>query len=288
MFGFLNVYKPKGKTSHDIVAILRKITKIKQIGHTGTLDPFAEGVLPLCIGKATRLIEYLSDDKAYIGTIQLGSSTSTYDIEGDIVNRSEKNVSLSDIEKILKNFKGEIEQLPPIYSAIKVNGKKLYEYARAGETVEIKPRKINISKLEILNFSPETRQLELIIECSKGTYIRTIANDIGEALGTYGHLIKLVRIKAGDFLIDSAVDVNELKTKDDVIKKMLSPMSMLHYDKYELSAEEYKKVLNGANIENSKNINSKIILLTKEDKLIATGELQNRGIIKCLKVFAEV
>ena len=123
MFGFLNVYKPKGKTSHDVVAILRRVTKIKQIGHTGTLDPFAEGVLPVCIGKATRLIEYLKDDKAYIGTVQLGKSTTTYDIEGEGVNESDKVVTYEEIEKALDNFRGDIEQLPPVYSAIKVNGK---------------------------------------------------------------------------------------------------------------------------------------------------------------------
>ena len=147
MFGFLNVYKPQGKTSHDVVAILRRITKIKQIGHTGTLDPFAEGVLPICIGKATRLIEYLEDDKEYIGTIQLGQSTTTYDTEGEIVKNSLKKVSLKEIEEKLINFRGEILQTPPIYSAIKIKGKKLYEYARKGESVEITPRKVNITML---------------------------------------------------------------------------------------------------------------------------------------------
>ena len=125
MFGFLNVYKPKGKTSHDIVSVIRKITGVKQIGHTGTLDPFAEGVLPICIGKATRLIEYLKDDKAYIGTVQLGMSTTTYDIEGEKVNVSDKVVIIDEIEDALKSFRGDIEQFPPIYSAIKVKGKKL-------------------------------------------------------------------------------------------------------------------------------------------------------------------
>ena len=123
MFGFINIYKPKGKTSHDVVAILRRITKIKQIGHTGTLDPFAEGVLPICIGKATRLIEYLDDDKAYIGTVQLGKSTSTYDTEGEIVKTSDKKISKEEIEIALQQFRGKFQQLPPIYSAIKVNGK---------------------------------------------------------------------------------------------------------------------------------------------------------------------
>ena len=129
MFGFLNVYKPRGLTSHDVVARLRRITKIKQIGHTGTLDPFAEGVLPVCIGKATRLIEYLADDKAYEGTIQFGFSTNTYDLEGEVVKTSQTKVTKEDVEVALSDFRGEIEQIPPVFSAIKVNGKKLYEYA---------------------------------------------------------------------------------------------------------------------------------------------------------------
>ena len=218
MFGFLNVYKPKGKTSHDVVAVLRRVTKIKQIGHTGTLDPFAEGVLPVCIGKATRLIEYLKDDKAYVGTVQFGKSTTTYDIEGEGVKESDKTVTYEEIEKALGNFRGDIEQLPPIYSAIKVGGKKLYEYARQGEEVKIEPRMVNIKELKILNFDENSRQLELYIACSKGTYIRSIANDLGEMLGTYGHLIKLVRVKAGDFMINESAKLEELGTKEQVEK----------------------------------------------------------------------
>ena len=221
MFGFLNVYKPKGKTSHDVVAILRRVTKIKQIGHTGTLDPFAEGVLPICIGNATRLIEYLEDDKAYIGTIQLGSSTTTYDIEGEEVKFSEKKVSLNDVKTSLESFRGEIEQLPPIYSAIKVDGKKLYEYARNGEEIEIKSRKVSIYKLEVRNFDYEKQTIELYIECSKGTYIRSIANDLGEKLGTYGHLIKLVRVQAGDFGVNKSIRLEDLETKEHVTGKYL-------------------------------------------------------------------
>ena len=158
MFGFLNVYKPKGMTSHDVVSVLRRVSKIKQIGHTGTLDPFAEGVLPICIGKATRLIEYLNDEKAYIGTIQFGKSTTTYDIEGEGVNFSDKKITLPQIEENLDYFRGEIEQTPPLYSAIKIKGKKLYEYARKGEKIEIPKRKVFIEKLEVLNFDEENQQ----------------------------------------------------------------------------------------------------------------------------------
>lgn len=283
MFGFLNIYKPKGKTSHDVVAILRRVTKIKQIGHTGTLDPFAEGVLPVCIGKATRLIEYLADDKAYIGTVQLGKSTTTYDIEGDAVKVSDKEVSIEEIEKALQSFRGEVEQFPPIYSAIKVNGKKLYEYARKGEEVEIKPRKVTIKNLKILNYDSKNRVLELYIECSKGTYIRSIANDLGEALGVYGHLTKLVRVKAGEFEIKDCIRLEDLETKEDAEKVLINPLEKLHYPKYELGEEEKNKVLNGMEIFSPQDYEG-IVILVYSNNILAIGEAFGRR-IKCVKVF---
>ena len=249
MFGFLNIYKPKGKTSHDVVAILRRTTGVKQIGHTGTLDPFAEGVLPICIGKATRLIEYLNDDKAYIGTVQLGSSTTTYDTEGGAVNISDKTPYLEEVEDCLKTFRGEIEQIPPIYSAIKVKGKKLYEYARSGQDVDIEPRKVNIFKLEILNYDLKNKQLELEIECSKGTYIRSIANDLGKKLGCYGHLIKLVRTRAGKFNIENSVKLDTLASIADVERNLIYPLNYLDYQKYEINDNEKKLISNGIKIQ---------------------------------------
>lgn len=282
MFGFLNVYKPVGKTSHDVVAILRRITKIKQIGHTGTLDPFAEGVLPICIGKATRLIEYLDDEKAYIGTIQLGSATATFDSEGEVTFSSDIDISLKDIEANIECFKGDIEQTPPIYSAIKLNGKKLYEYAREGKTVEIKSRKVNISSLEILDFNPQTKRLELYIKCSKGTYIRSIANDLGEKLGVYGHLIKLVRVQAGKFLLDNSLNLDSLSTKDIVEKNILSPLDYLSFPRYELSDIELEKVSHGMAI-NTKLEDGKVVL-KKSNNIVAIGNCE-RSKIKMLKVF---
>ena len=283
MFGFLNIYKPKGKTSHDVVAMLRRVTKIKQIGHTGTLDPFAEGVLPVCIGKATRLIEYLADDKAYIGTVQLGKSTTTYDIEGDAVKVSDKDVSIEEIEEALQSFRGEIEQLPPIYSAIKVNGKKLYEYARKGEEVEIKPRKVTINELKILNYDSKNRILELYIECSKGTYIRSIANDLGEVLGVYGHLVKLIRVKAGEFNIKDCIKLEDIKTKENVERALINPLEKLHYKRYELNEDEKNKVLNGMEIAVSENVEGTVILVYSNN-ILAIGEASGLR-IKCSKVF---
>lgn len=283
MFGFINIYKPKGITSHDVISVLRRITKIKQIGHTGTLDPFAEGVLPVCIGKATRLIEFLNDDKAYIGTVQLGKSTTTYDIEGEEVNHSDKAVNIDQIKKELENFKGDIEQLPPVYSAIKVKGKKLYEYARKGEKVEIAPRRVSINKLEVLNYDPEKRALELYIDCSKGTYIRSIANDLGEKLGTYGHLSKLVRVKAGDFIIDDAVRLENLNSIDDVKKNLINPLEKLKYPMAELNEKEKNKVSHGMDI--YKNTpNEGVVILVYNNELAAVAKTDGTT-VRCLKVF---
>ena len=282
MFGFLNIYKPQGKTSHDIVAILRRITKIKQIGHTGTLDPFAEGVLPICIGKATRLIEYLNDEKAYIGTVQLGKSTTTYDIEGEAVNTSSKKISQQDIEKALPFFRGEIEQFPPIYSAIKVNGKKLYEYARKGEEVKIEPRKVNITKLELLNFNQDLQRAEILIECSKGTYIRSIANDLGEKLGCYGHLIKLVRTKAGMFNINESITLEKLQSTEDINSILIYPLTYLNYPQYELNEYEKEKISHGMKIPIKKQ--DGLIILTYNKALISVAKIES-GIAKTLKVF---
>ncbi len=282
MFGFLNVYKPGGKTSHDVVAVLRHVTKIKQIGHTGTLDPFAEGVLPVCIGKATRLIEYLNDDKAYVATVQLGKSTTTYDLEGEIVSCSDKKVGLLEIEKALEQFYGEIEQLPPIYSAIKVNGKKLYEYARKGEEVEIKPRKVTIKELNIVSFDENSQKLELYVDCSKGTYIRSIANDLGNVLGVYGHLIKLVRVKAGNFLVENSVKLEELESKEQVLTNLIYPLEYLDYPKYELSELEKAKVANGNCL--SVKCEDGLTLLTYGETLAAIAEIiDNRAVMR--KVF---
>jgi len=282
MFGFLNVYKPAGMTSHDVVARLRRVTKVKQIGHTGTLDPFAEGVLPICIGKATRLIEYLADDKAYVGTVQLGSSTTTYDTEGEEVKKSQKVVTKEEIETALENFRGEIEQLPPIYSAIKVKGKKLYEYAREGKEVKIEPRRVNISRLEIVDFDVEKQQVSLRIDSSKGTYIRSIANDLGEVLGSYGHLIKLVRVKAGEFGIESSIKLDNLDSPEAVQANLIYPLEKLHFPHYELSEKEKFIVSNGGAI--NANIENEFVTLTYQGNLCAVAS-SSHGVLKCEKVF---
>ena len=283
MFGFLNVYKPRGLTSHDVVARLRRITKIKQIGHTGTLDPFAEGVLPICIGKATRLIEYLNDDKAYEAIIQLGSSTTTYDLEGEISNKSEKKVDINDVKKALLNFIGDIEQKPPIYSAIKINGKKLYDYARSGQDIELPTRQVTIYKLELLEFNEELQQIKVLIECSKGTYIRSIANDLGETLGTFGHLTKLIRVKAGKFLLEDSIDLDNIDY-EKVTNSLIPPLQKLDFKVCEIIEEECSLVKNGMRLKKEGFVNGELIILTKSNSLISIAEFSNNELIQ-KKVF---
>lgn len=275
-FGFLNIYKPVGMTSHDVVAVLRRLTKIKQIGHTGTLDPFAEGVLPVCIGKATRLIEFLADDKEYIATVQFGASTTTYDIEGEKNFISNKKICADAID--LKPFKGEIEQFPPIYSAIKVKGKKLYEYAREGKDVEIQSRKVMIEKIELKSFDENLQQAEILIKCSKGTYIRSIAHDLGQNLSVGAHLVKLIRTQAGKFRIEDSVELDGI----DVSANLINPFEMLDLPKLDVNVEQIEKIRHGMPIENQ-GYSGNIILAY--DKNIVAIALADDDKIKVKKVF---
>ena len=289
MFGFINIYKPEKMTSFDVVAILRKITHIQQIGHSGTLDPFATGVLPVCIGKSTRLIEYLDDDKEYIATVKFGADTDTYDLEGQILKTYETKISKSQLEMVLDDFKGEIEQYPPIYSAIKVNGKKLYEYARKGQEVEIKPRKVYISKIEILEFDEQNQIAKIIIGCSKGTYIRSIAHDVGQKLNCGGYLIALERTKAGKFTIENAIKLDDIKNENDINAHLINPIDVLSGKKYILNENEKIKVMHGIalNLREQKQITEfcdSIVFLVYGGKIIAVGQINDKE-IKIKKVF---
>ena len=271
MFGFLNVHKPKGITSHDVVARLRRATKIKQIGHTGTLDPFAEGVLPVCIGKATRLIEYLNDDKAYVASVQFGKTTDTYDLEGTFLTESDKTVSEAEIVEALKIFQGEIEQIPPIYSAIKVKGKKLYEYARAGEQVEIKPRKVIIEDIHLVGFDTERQSAEIYIKCSKGTYIRTIGHDLGQNLGCGAYLTNLKRVRAGDFYINDSVKLDTLDSLENIKTNLIYPLEKLQLEQVTVNEIEFKRICNGLPIYPRNGV-SGMVSLVYNDKLVGIAE----------------
>lgn len=284
MFGFLSVYKPVGKTSHDVVAYFRKLLKIKKIGHTGTLDPFAEGVLPICIGNSTRLIEYLPDDKAYLAFVQFGKATDSYDIEGNVIFQSDKKVAKEDVEQALKKIEGDIEQLPPIYSAIKVNGKKLYEYAREGKSVEIKPRKVTIYKIELKNFDYDNQVAQVYVECSKGTYIRSIANDLGQVLGCGGYLTRLIRTKAGKFLLENSKKMEDFSSKEIVENNLIEPISMLNYETYSLNDSEKIDISNGKPLLNKSIKNAENLILVYNDCIKAIASSCN-GCIKVKKVF---
>ncbi|MBU2564090.1 tRNA pseudouridine(55) synthase TruB [Patescibacteria group bacterium] len=202
----LNIYKPQGPTSHDIVDKVRKILKIKKVGHAGTLDPFAQGILLILTEKDTKKqSKFLNLDKTYIGTLELGKISDTYDIEGKIQKIDCNIVERKKIEKILKRFIGKIKQTPPIYSAIKIKGKKAYELARKGQKPKLKKRKINIYNIELLKYKWPI--LEIKVKCSKGTYIRSLANDIGKKLKTGAYLKKLIRTEIGEFKIEDSINL---------------------------------------------------------------------------------
>lgn len=281
LFGFLNIYKPVGMTSHDVVSVLRRVTKIKQIGHTGTLDPFAEGVLPICIGKATRLIEYLQDNKEYLATVQFGAATNTFDLDGEKVFTSDKKVSRDDIKEGLKSFEGEISQLPPIFSAIKVKGKKLYEYARKGEEVEIQPRKVVIKNIELKNFDEELQQAQILLKCSKGTYIRSIANDLGKNLGCGGYLIKLIRTQAGKFRVENSVQLDGI----DVESNLINPLDILNLPKIAVDNDDLARIKNGMPIyKTCDKIGNFVSLIYNDVEICAVGIADGEK-IKLKKVF---
>lgn len=204
VFGLLNVYKPAGPTSHDLVAWVRRGTGVRKVGHGGTLDPAATGVLVLCLGPATRLSEYLQGSpKTYVARLHFGIETNTYDAQGEIVARDSRPVMRDQVEAALAGFRGRIAQVPPLYSALKRGGRKLYELARAGQTVALEPRPVTIYRLELLAWEPPFATLR--VECSPGTYIRSLAHDLGRAVGVGAHLAALERTASGRFTAAEAV-----------------------------------------------------------------------------------
>lgn len=211
--GIVNIYKEKGYTSHDVVAVLRKVVGQKKIGHTGTLDPDATGVLPVCLGRATKVCELLTDhDKTYEALLLLGKTTDTQDISGEVLEeRNPGDLTEEEVRSCIESFIGEYDQIPPMYSALKVNGKKLYELAREGKTVERKSRKVQIHGIRILEMNLPHVRME--VDCSKGTYIRTLCHDIGEKLQVGGCMEELERTKVGRFLKEDAVTLDEVRKK---------------------------------------------------------------------------
>ncbi len=252
MDGVINIYKEKGFTSHDVVAVVRKTINQKKVGHTGTLDPDAEGVLPICLGKGTKLADYImADKKGYRAEVTLGVTTTTEDSSGEVLEVKPVDFNEEKIKEAVYSFIGEYEQVPPMYSAIKVNGKKLYELAREGKEIERKSRKIKIYDIKILEFLPPNK-IVIDVICSKGTYIRTLCSDIGKKLGCGGNMSYLLRTMSGRFNIDTAIKLDELKTiveKGNIDDILITIDDVLcNYKKVKISPKATKLLHNGGKI----------------------------------------
>jgi tRNA pseudouridine55 synthase len=283
MDGIIIINKTKGCTSHDIVYKIKKMLNEK-VGHTGTLDPMAEGVLPILVGKGTLASKYLiNHDKKYIVELQLGTKTDTADGEGKIVKQQPVNkeiLTTKNIEKILQSFVGKQEQIPPIYSAIKINGKKLYEYARKGQEIELKPRKIEIYNIKLINYSVEEKQIKFEVFCGKGTYIRSLCEDIAIKFGTVGYMKSLKRIQVGDFKIEDSITIDELnniiqkneldKTKTIItLEKLFEKIPSIRLDNRKLEL-----FLNGVMLTQKQN-EGVYKIYNQKDEFIGTGTIKD-------------
>lgn len=281
MDGIIVINKHKGCTSHDIVYKVKKIFNEK-VGHTGTLDPMATGVLPLLIGKGTLCSKYLiNHDKIYKVNLQLGKKTDTADTEGNVIEEKETPDDILEkinIEKVLNTFIGKQEQIPPIYSAIKINGKKSYEYARKGERIKLEPRKIEIYNIELLNINRKKKQIEFKVSCSKGTYIRSLCEDIANRLGTVGYMLELERLVVGKFNIEKSITIKELeenKNDEKFIQKNVIPVEDIFSENQNINIEDnqLKLLLNGVKI--TKKSKDGIYKIYNNNQFIGTGTIKD-------------
>lgn len=289
--GILNVNKEKGISSARVVSLVRRALDMKKIGHTGTLDLEASGVLPIVVGKATRVSDYMmTKDKVYETELILGAKTDTLDAAGEIIARSDKEVTKEEFLKVMNTFRGEIEQIPPMYSALKVDGKKLYDLAREGIEIERKKRKVNIYDIELLDFAFPRATIR--VTCSKGTYIRTLVDDIGEKLGTLAYVNELKRVRVGDFDVKDAIKSEDLLVipKEDLIKKLYPIDSALKdFDKMVLDKKNLENLVNGQVVEVDKNY-GKIIRVYAGDDFVGLGnnfDQDGKNFLKMEKVFYE-
>lgn len=248
MDGVLNLYKEAGMTSHDVVYKVRKKCGTKKVGHTGTLDPMATGVLPICVGQATRISQFLiNKDKTYRAVLELGVTTDTYDSEGTVVKTSVVDATEEEVREKAKAFQGVIDQIPPMYSALKKDGKKLYEYAREGIKLDIPPRQVTIHRLDVMRV--DLPEVEILVSCSKGTYIRSLIHDLGEALGCGAHMTELERLESGPFHKEDAIPIKIFLEMDlEEIEKALVPMedALDRMPSVEIVEESKKYLINGA------------------------------------------
>ncbi len=250
MDGIINVHKEKGYTSHDVVAKLRGILHQKKIGHTGTLDPDATGVLPVCLGKATKACELLANkSKTYAARVRLGVVTDTQDLTGRVLERSPVNVTREQLDEAVSGFFGEIWQLPPMYSAVKVNGKRLYELARQGVEVERKKRRITVHSCEVTGFFPERDEFTMEVCCSKGTYIRTLCHDIGQALSCGAAMAELVRTKVDSFILQNSLTLGEIeeRVREGKAEEIILPLDeiFMNYPEVTVSGKAIRYLQNG-------------------------------------------
>lgn len=289
MNGIILVDKPCGWTSHDVVGKLRGILRERRIGHSGTLDPMATGLLVVFAGRATRAVEFAeADSKEYIAGLRLGVSTDTQDTTGNVLNTCETLPSKDELIAAANGFLGEISQIPPMYSAIKINGKKLYELARRGEIVERSPRKVTISKLELLG--EDKCDYILDIHCSKGTYIRTLCSDIGDKLGCGGCMSSLRRVKAGVFSITQAYTMEQIQAAADLgeLDGIIIPVDTLFTDKPKLTVNEFeeKKLRNGNTIK-TKSADGTYRVYSESGEFLLLAEVKD-NLLKTIKSFFEV
>jgi len=267
MNGILVINKEKDYTSRDVVNIVGKTFNTKKVGHTGTLDPMATGVLVLCIGKSLKVVEILTEhDKDYIAKLKLGFETDTLDITGNVTKTSDKKVTIEEIEKCLENFKGNIKQEVPKYSAVKVNGKKLYEYARNNIDVKLPVREVNVSKLDLINYDNEKKELTIFCTVSKGTYIRSLIRDIGNYLGTFATMTSLERTRLGKYSVSESYTLDDIKNNN---YKLLDIEDMYPSDKkIHVSEELLFKIKNGQVLD--KFFDGKdVMILDDNDKAVA-------------------
>ena len=277
MDGIFNIYKEKGFTSHDVVAIVRRTIHMKKVGHTGTLDPDAEGVLPVCVGKATKLSDVIMDGrKSYRAMLRLGMTTTTEDASGEVLETKEVDFNEDKIREVVASFIGRLEQVPPMYSAVKVNGKKLYELAREGKEIERKSRTIEVYDIRIRQFLPPDR-VEIDVDCSKGTYIRTLCSDIGKALGCGGHMAELLRTRTGAFSLENAIKLDELKAlaEQEKVETVLLTMeeALEDFPVVKVSEKSQKFLYNGGKIQ-ERFLTEKPAVLT-EGEIVATYDYEN-------------
>lgn len=281
MDGIFIINKEKGSTSHDIVSNMRKIFNTKKVGHAGTLDPMATGVLPILIGKATKIEKYLVEhSKKYIAEIKLGEKRDTGDSEGKVVKTADVDISAlnkENIEMVLKNFLGKQKQIPPMYSAIKINGKKLYEYAREGVEIKLEPRNIEIYDIKLISICESEKTISFKVSCSKGTYIRALCEDIAVKLNTVGYMKELKRILVGEFKIENAMYIRDLEGKSNVfLESKLIPIEDIFKNKDEiiLKNDKLKHFLNGVKI--TQNQSDGIYRIYNEENIfIGIGIIKN-------------